>query len=88
MKGNTMTDTPAVEKKERKSNSGEGWYIYTQDRDGSGLLEAAGPFDNLKRAELAFKEQAQSFDGQTVLIAKVQRRIKVRVETVKMVKFE
>ena len=80
-----MTDE---QKKERKPSSGHGWFILTQERDGAGMIEAAGPFDNLQAAEKKFRETATTFEDQTVLIAKIQRKFKVKVETVKMVKFE
>lgn len=77
------------EQKTRKSNNGEGWYIMrdsTTTDDAYALSE--GPFETLSIAEKEFKASAEHYDGQTVLIAKVQRRIKVKVETVKLVKFE
>jgi hypothetical protein len=81
--------TMSEEQKTRKSNSGEGWYLMNAVIDGEdGYLLEMGPFKTLAEAEAQFKKSAEYFDGKEVLIAKVQRRIKVKVETVKMVKFE
>jgi len=87
-KGYTMTEEAAVQKAARKSNNGEGWYLMVRNLDEDGFAMEAGPCENLKAAEAELKAQAQMLDGKEVLIAKIQRRVKVKVETVKMVKFE
>ena len=76
------------EQKTRKSNNGEGWHIMVSSVDGKGFIPAEGRYETLHEAEKALKKSAADYDGQEVIIAKVQRRIKVKVETVKMVKFE
>ena len=87
-KGNTMTDE---QKKERKSNNGEGWYIMSKffnEEKVESWVNEDGPFKTLHEAEKALKADAAEQDGKEIAITKVQRRIKIRVETVKMVKFE
>ena len=79
-------DTSGVRKgKDKVKRSGEGWYIFTcKDNE---YARSEGPFDTLKDAEAMFKVQAKTYDGMEVLILKVQRRTKVKVETVQTVSF-
>ena len=58
-----------------------------QSADGQ-MVEAAGRFDTLQTAEKALRDTATEYAGKTVLVAKIQRRVKIKVETVKKVTFE
>ena len=74
---------------EPKSNRiGHGWHVLTQEEESQYMTMQAGPFKSLQIAERELKKVAQQFDGQTVILAKIQRKVKVKVETKSVVTFE
>ena len=76
-----------AEDKPKKKRSGEGWYLLIADESGT-MVTGAGKFESLKDAEKELRETAEKYDGKTVLVVKIQRRMKVTVQTVKTVSFE
>ena len=63
----------------------EGIEIIVPSKD---LTKSGCVGEDLEEAEKALKTEAAEYDCKEIAISKIQRRIKVKVETVKMVKFE
>lgn len=76
--------------------NGEGWFIMTAEdgagfsfsEDGAGFGFSGGPYETLQQAEKELKTLANGYDGLEVMLCKVQRRMKVEVQTVKQVTFK
>ena len=73
-----------AEPKEAGKNS-----VYIMSVEGETTLSIiAGPYKSLAIAQKELNKQAESLEGKEIMLAKVFRRAKVKVQTVKKVSFE
>jgi len=73
--------------KKKRNMKGEGWHLMVVSEDGKTFSAADGVYGSATAAERALKLSALDYNGQTVAIVKIQKRVTVEVETKPVVRF-